>query len=192
MDTFERENRYIVLKRKHLGSLPEHLQIRLKPALEDAAQLLPKLDCLVVESDWPEYEPTWRAIEQRMTGVTGVADWSGALVPAPGAKVELRTAASADWSLASIVFASRNVIVWDYTDEPAVNGLCVAYAHEVEVRPARSPEQIAAEKREAMAKQLFTETFGHPASANWDRLSEERRQDFLNLIDAGWTKQVKE
>lgn len=66
---FERENRYIVLKRKHLGQLPDELQIRLKPALEDAASLLPKLDYVVVESDWPEYEPTWAAIEARVTGL---------------------------------------------------------------------------------------------------------------------------
>ena len=24
------------------------------------------LDCVVVESDWPEYEPTWKAIEKRV------------------------------------------------------------------------------------------------------------------------------
>jgi hypothetical protein len=27
-----------------------------------------ELRCLVVENDWPEYEPTWRAIEARATG----------------------------------------------------------------------------------------------------------------------------
>jgi hypothetical protein len=26
------------------------------------------LDCVVVESDWPEYEPTWKAIEARFPG----------------------------------------------------------------------------------------------------------------------------
>lgn len=62
---FERENRYIVLKRKHPASLPESLQVRLKPALEEALQALPKLDAVVVESDWPEYEPTWAAIQAR-------------------------------------------------------------------------------------------------------------------------------
>ena len=30
------------------------------------------LDCVVVESDWPEYEPTWRAIEARVTGTQNV------------------------------------------------------------------------------------------------------------------------
>lgn len=65
---FKRENRYIVIKRKHLENLPWSIQIPLKPALEEADKLLPKLECLVIESDWPEYEPTWAKIEARMTG----------------------------------------------------------------------------------------------------------------------------
>ena len=28
----------------------------------------PTLDFVVVEADWPEYDPTWRAIEARVTG----------------------------------------------------------------------------------------------------------------------------
>lgn len=182
MDTFERENRYIVLKRKHLASLPDELQIRLKPALEDAAQLLPKFDCLVVESDWPEYEPAWRAIEQRMTGVTGVADWSGALVPAPGAKVEIRTAGMPEWAEASIIFASRNVIVWDWSDEPAVNGLCVAYAHEVDVRPVRTGEQIADDERAKAAIEMAGVIGG---------VESMRDQEILNALAlAGYRKPV--
>lgn len=65
---FERENRYIVFKRKYLAYLPMQLQHRMKSAVEEALSLLPKLECLVIESDWPEYEPTWAAIEARMTG----------------------------------------------------------------------------------------------------------------------------
>lgn len=26
----------------------------------------PSLECVVVESDWPEYEPTWKAIAERV------------------------------------------------------------------------------------------------------------------------------
>ena len=45
---FTREARYAVLKSAEIGR--------------------PPLGCVVVESDWPEYEPTWRAIEARATG----------------------------------------------------------------------------------------------------------------------------
>lgn len=67
MSEFKREERYIVIKRKDLNTAPfaalhtflEHLQ-----ALDG---LLPARQFLVIESDWPEYEPAWAMIEARMT-----------------------------------------------------------------------------------------------------------------------------
>lgn len=71
--TFERENRYIVIKRSDarrfisadrleslecLGDEIERARVRAGKA---------PLQCVVVEADWPEYEPTWRAIEERMS-----------------------------------------------------------------------------------------------------------------------------
>lgn len=32
------------------------------------------LECVVVESDWPEYEPTWNAIEKRVEDVNARFD----------------------------------------------------------------------------------------------------------------------
>ena len=63
---FERENRYIVLKRNRLAYLPDELQVRLKVALGDAQALLPHLECVVVEKDWPEYEQVWASIAARV------------------------------------------------------------------------------------------------------------------------------
>jgi hypothetical protein len=61
MSNFEREERYIVVKLKDL----DYQQTK------DLQQFLvineiDTVDCVVVESDWPEYEPTWTLIEQRM------------------------------------------------------------------------------------------------------------------------------
>lgn len=79
MSAFTREKRYAVLKYTdverafHTG----HLSDADMRALEHAAQKVddfrasvgkPPLVSLVVESDWPEYEPTWKAIEKRMLG----------------------------------------------------------------------------------------------------------------------------
>ncbi len=67
-----RDYKYVVLKRKDIHA-----------ALTDDEQSLlhslywkvddyrykggrPLLKCVVVESDWPEYEPTWDAIERRI------------------------------------------------------------------------------------------------------------------------------
>ena len=71
---FQREIRYAVLKWKDVAAA-------LTPAeIEDLRHLMWKthdyrenqgktryVECVVVEEDWPEYEPTWRAIEARMT-----------------------------------------------------------------------------------------------------------------------------
>lgn len=71
---FEREDRYIVFKISdvvehlttteaiHLARLYEIQRVGRKEAGKS------ELECVVVEADWPEYEPTWRAIEARTTG----------------------------------------------------------------------------------------------------------------------------
>ena len=74
---FKQEERYIVFKLSDLGNSLKGDEIR-RLAREYAEQRSlkgkPPLDYVVVESDWPEYEPTWKAIEARMTGTQ----------PAPG------------------------------------------------------------------------------------------------------------
>ena len=71
---FTRGARYVVLKNADIMqclTVNELIQLRYIQARvgEHRAKLgKPRLDCVVVESDWPEYEPTWNAIEMRMTG----------------------------------------------------------------------------------------------------------------------------
>ena len=75
---FNREERYIVFK---LSDVEEHFTPGEKQQLarlvevqragrEEAGK--PLLRCVVVESDWPEYESTWRAIEDRVAGAQNV------------------------------------------------------------------------------------------------------------------------
>ena len=71
---FTREDRYIVFKlsdveryltdadRAHLAMMKNEID-----AGRDCANK-PPFKGLIVESDWPEYEPTWKAIEARVTG----------------------------------------------------------------------------------------------------------------------------
>lgn len=74
VNTFEREQRYLVFKRadlqKHLGPSDMDSLQKIVLAVEDGRELEGKapLECVVVESDWPEYESTWKAIEQRVNG----------------------------------------------------------------------------------------------------------------------------
>ena len=77
-NNFKREARYVVLKNADImqcltvNELIELRRIQAKAVAHRAKLGKPRLDCVVVESDWPEYEPTWKAIESRMTGAQPV------------------------------------------------------------------------------------------------------------------------
>ncbi|MCO7567795.1 hypothetical protein NJI34_00110 [Pseudomonas sp. S 311-6] len=70
---FQREDRYIVIKRSDLDKLSPIDRDLALSSLEHVDSIMaawdcPARKCLVIESDWPEYEPTWAAIEARVTG----------------------------------------------------------------------------------------------------------------------------
>ena len=74
---FKREERYIVFK---MSDVVEHLITTERLHLERLYEIQRvgrreagkgELECVVVEKDWPEYEPTWQAIEARVTGAKG-------------------------------------------------------------------------------------------------------------------------
>lgn len=72
----ERENRYLVIKHKDAAlylTATERLILVAIAEKVDSHRInrgKPSLTCVVVESDWPEYEPTWQAIEQRVAKAT--------------------------------------------------------------------------------------------------------------------------
>lgn len=68
----KRENRYLVFKHadvlKHL-SLADQLELaRIACIVDSGRHLAGKEDlaCIIIESDWPEYGPTWAALEARV------------------------------------------------------------------------------------------------------------------------------
>lgn len=79
MSEFRREPRYVVFKIKDIQA---YLNIAQIDALQTAGETIaagralegkPPFNAVVVEQDWPEFEPTWAAIEARMTGAAGTA-----------------------------------------------------------------------------------------------------------------------
>ena len=89
---FTREERYIVFKLSDLGNSLKGDEIRklAREYAEHRKQLGKKpLDCVVVESDWPEYEPTWKAIEARVTGAQSVPEESAIQTAARVMNIEL-------------------------------------------------------------------------------------------------------
>lgn len=76
MSKFKREIRYVVLKASDMqaAGLTDAEMAALTAVCSKVDQYRrdagkPDLECMVVEKDWPEYEPTWQAIEQRMAAV---------------------------------------------------------------------------------------------------------------------------
>ena len=75
MSEFKREHRYIVFKLTDFDAIP-HFGPKLRSQVEGLASTVAwfreragksPLECVIVESDWPEYEPTWKAIKERMS-----------------------------------------------------------------------------------------------------------------------------
>lgn len=68
---FEREPRYLVIKLSKLdggyASGCIYPDAKLAKKIEKLAGSA-LVDCVVVEADWPEYEPVWEMIESRMAG----------------------------------------------------------------------------------------------------------------------------
>lgn len=66
--TFQREERYIVIKINDLKetSLGMYLEEHIRAFLKQYG-VSPR-ECVVIERDWPEYEPAWRMIQDRMEG----------------------------------------------------------------------------------------------------------------------------
>jgi len=77
MSEFKREDRYIVIKRSDLEKVPAGYWSSLIEPIGALRAHLPHRECLVIESDWPEYEVAWKMIEHRMAGkpVPNFNDW---------------------------------------------------------------------------------------------------------------------
>lgn len=111
--------------------------------------------------------------------------WNGEGLPPVGTVCELRAHKLNEWGQAEIKFASRNVIVWDWLGEPEINGLCTRYVHEIDIRPIRTPEQIAAAEREKSIQQMIDNT------NILTGIMSDRRIMAAQLYDAGYRKQVQ-
>nr|WP_314614159.1 hypothetical protein [uncultured Pseudomonas sp.] len=159
-EKFEREERYIVFKVKDLS---EHKLgwVRDVIRLND----IPTVDAVVVEADWPEYEPTWAAIERRVTG----GQWNGEGLPPVGVDCEYFD--GGEWMRCEVVAHRNNAaVVLSDCYEPA-------FVSQQELRPIRTPDQVAAEERTKAIDELVKVTCIN-------------RGEAAKIYDAGYRKQV--
>ena len=117
-------------------------------------------------------------------------EWDGEGLPSVGAICEIRSHKLNDFSPATIKFASHNVIVWDWVDEPVLNGLCTAYVHAIEIRPLRTAEQIAADERAEAIKAMIEDSQPDYSAGELLNSSEYVECAISALYDAGYRKQV--
>ena len=177
-EKFEREERYIVFKVKDLS---EHKLswVRDVISLND----IPTVDAVVVEADWPEYEPTWAAIERRATGT----QWNGEGLPPVGQKIEMKHKRSTeDWARpgfqeVTITAMGAQLFLVTYREDGEEN---CGHLSEYDFRPLSSPEQRAAEERQQAARQMCLDA-GHESPTPG-----QIRMGF-KLYDAGYRKQVQ-
>lgn len=87
----KRENRYIVIKRKDLApNVPLDMLEEFEEVFSKVSPLLPARECVVVESDWPEYEHVWELIRLRMENAEIPAETVQGVVDAPEVDAALR------------------------------------------------------------------------------------------------------
>lgn len=162
-EKFEREERYIVFKVKDLS---EHKLgwVRDVIRLND----IPTVDAVVVEADWPEYEPTWSAIERRVTG----GEWNGEGLPPVGLPVEWYSDSNTGWQeIVVLAYHGDDAWIQPKGKESMIVGNIANF------RPVRSPEQIAADERTKAIHELVKVTC-------------ISRGEAARIYDAGYRKQV--
>ena len=81
-DPFQREDRYIVIKRSDMDKAPAELRRSFSTQCRKLHDGMfkhgaPARQFVVVESDWPEYHLVWAMLEHRMAGkpVPNFNDW---------------------------------------------------------------------------------------------------------------------
>lgn len=123
MSEFKREDRYIVIKRSDLKKVPIAYRSHLVDPMLSLLSHLPHRECLVIESDWPEYNFAWLMIEHRMGGHP-VPDFNAVKCAADVAVVESQLAALRE-ELAKLKgvtnFSDAVACVFDYLKIAAAN-----------------------------------------------------------------------
>ena len=181
-EKFEREGRYIVFKVKDLSD-HKACWVRDVIRLND----IPTVDAVVVESDWPEYEPTWAAIERRVTG----AQWNGEGMPPVGLEIECTYDSWGYWIKgkvlcygAKMIFMEQESSKGDGKFEGSMNPDGIRF------RPIPTPEQIAAEERKIAIDQMAADAQLDFSAGELLTAREYVECAIAALHDAGYRKQV--
>jgi hypothetical protein len=121
----------------------------------------------------------------------GAAAWTGEGLPPVDMEVEAYYSRDnrPDWKPFKLKYMGEEVLVFDSGDGEVCRE--TEFISTLKFRPIRTPEQIAAEEREAKARAMWHAIYFNTDPAYWDRAPEGTRDTFRAAIDAGW-QQVKQ
>lgn len=115
--------------------------------------------------------------------------WTGEGLPPVRTVCVLRTKRDepvGGWMDAEIMYSSKTAVVWRWEGRKEEFG---AEWSEVEFRPIRTPEQIAAEEREKAIEDLYFTINWSESRETWPMISKARKADYAKAVDAGWRPQ---
>ncbi|OOG85742.1 hypothetical protein B0E42_13145 [Pseudomonas sp. A25(2017)] len=109
--------------------------------------------------------------------------WTGEGLPHIGAVCEVRRIAWGDtWSKVKVLCYGEKRAFFQNADGTEQS----LRLDKIEFRHIRTPEQIAAEEREAKAKEMYLSVYFAVSEESWDHVPEAMRETFRKAIDAGW------
>ena len=114
--------------------------------------------------------------------------WSGEGLPPVGVVCEFKSPSSGGWLKARIIFVSAWTVVLYVFFEHDEHCYSVSAFEKgnLQFRPIRTPEQIAADERDKAAHELFRTAW--PETHSWGDLSPHWQEAFYRLADAGYRK----
>lgn len=144
---------------------------------------------------WLSWSPFGRISEEVLIGWTFChppedesalikEQWTGEGLPPDGTTCEHRTGPGMNWSHATVLAHGEKKVF--YRDRDG-HEWTRPYS-DIEFRPIRTPEQIAAEEREAKAKEMYLSVYFAVSEESWDHIPEATRETFRKAIDAGWQR----
>lgn len=181
-EKFQREERYIVFKVKDMS---EHKLgwVRDVIRLND----IPTVDAVVVEANWPEYEPTWAAIERRVTG----GQWNGEGLPPVGLEIECTYDAWGYWLKGKVLCYGEKMIFMEQESSKGDGKFEGSMNPDgIRFRPIRTPDQIAAEQRKAAIDEMAADAQLDFSAGELLTAREYVECAIAALHDAGYRKQV--
>lgn len=109
-------------------------------------------------------------------------DWTGEGVPPVGTVCEHQLFRCNGWTTCTVLAYGEKKTFYRDKDGHEWSRL----SSDMKFRPIRTPEQIAAEEREAKAKAMYLSIYFGESEGAWDRQPETSREKFRLAIDAGW------